>query len=102
MASKRQRRVLVSNYRFDPQSLDAQLSGLHAAVTGMSERMDKRFDDCDVRLVSIEEQAKKTNGRVGVLELWRATSTAKIAGFTAACGMVGGVLAWGIGVLVSK
>ncbi len=89
MASKRQR---AKPYTFDPQSLDAQLAGLHSAITGMSERMDERFDRVDARCLSIETQAIKTNGRVTALEYFRDTSKAKLAGIAAAMGVIGTVL----------
>lgn len=89
MPSKRQRAA----YKFDPQSLDSQLSGLHAAITGMSERMDTRFDAVDARCLSIETQAFKTNGRVTSLEYFRDTSKAKLAGIAATLGVLGSV-AW--------
>lgn len=92
MTSKRQR---AKPYTFDPQSLDAQLSGIHAAITGMSERMDTRFNAVDSRCIRIEEQAVRTNGRVTALELFRDTSKAKVAGIAATLGVLGSV-AWGL------
>lgn len=92
MPTKRQR---PRQYQFDPQSLDAQLAGIHAAVTGISERMDVRFDSVDARCIRIEEQATKTNGRVTSLEIFRDTSKAKIAGIAATLGVVGSA-AWGL------
>lgn len=89
MASKRPR---AKSYTFDPQSLDAQLAGLHAAITGMSDRMDARFNDVDARCIRIETQAIKTNGRVTGLEYFRDTSKAKLAGIAAACGVIGTVV----------
>lgn len=92
MIPKRPRSKL---YAFDPQSLDAQLAGIHAALTGISERMDGRFDAQDVRLIRIEEQAVKTNGRVTALEYFRDTSKAKMAGIAATMGVIG-TLVWGM------
>lgn len=85
------KRVPKSTYQFDPQSLDAQLAGIHAAVTTMSERMDERFNGVDARCIRIEEQAVKTNGRVTSLEFFRDTSKAKMAGVAAALGAFGGM-----------
>jgi hypothetical protein len=90
MPSKRQK-----PYAFDPQSLDAQLAGIHAALTGMSERMDTKFDAVAIELKAIKTQVTATNGRVTALEFWRDTSKAKLAGIAATMGAVGTVL-WGL------
>lgn len=87
---------------FNPQSLDATLATILAEMKAGHNIICARMDGQDVELKAIKEQALKTNGRVGILELWRATSTAKQAGFAAAFGMVGTGIAWGIGVLFKK
>lgn len=54
----------------------------------------ERFTKQDAELAIIKAQALKTNGRVGVLELWRETSKAKLAGISLTVGAVGGVVVW--------
>lgn len=90
MPSKRQR-----HYQFDPQSLDAQLAGIHAAITGISERMDGGFKATKDELVLINAQVTRTNGRVTALENFNATAKAKLAGVAAALGVVGSIT-WSI------
>lgn len=86
--------------RFDPQSLDAQLATIIAGQKTHSEEMDRQFKDVRAELVVIREQAIKTNGRVTVLELWRETSKAKMAGMATVLGAAGGVATWLAGILL--
>lgn len=88
--------------RFDPQSLDATLARIIEGQRQHAEEMRACFADTKTELLTIKEQAFKTNGRVGVLELWRATSTAKIAGIAAALGAVGGAFIWLAGILLKS
>lgn len=86
--------------RFDPQSLDAQLATIISGQKQHAEEMARCFSDVRSELVVIKEQALKTNGRVNLLELWRETSKAKLAGLSMGLGACGGVATWLAGILL--
>ena len=86
--------------RFDPCSLNATLATIIAETRAAKVAICVRLDQQDVKLASIEEQAIKTNGRVGLLELWRETSKARLAGMAAVCGAFGSVIVWLAGILL--
>lgn len=78
--------------RYDPGSLDATLATIIGDIASAKKTIVDRLDGQDIELAAIKTQAIKTNGRVGVLERWRETSTAKLAGICSALGLVGGIL----------
>lgn len=88
--------------RFDPNSLNATLATIIAGQKAHAEEMQSCFADTKAELLLIKEQAIRTNGRVGILELWRETSKAKLAGVAAACGAFGSVVIWLAGILLQK
>lgn len=89
-----------SSLEFNPRSLDATLATIIGKIDSHRVEMCQRFDAQDGELRAIKEQAFKTNGRVSVLELWRDTSKAKLAGIGIVCGGVGTVAAWLAGILL--
>ena len=88
-------------FQFDPNSLNATLATIIANQTAHASEMRTCFGETHKELLLIKEQAIKTNGRVGVLELWRATSRAKLAGIAAAFGFIGSGVAWVAGLIGS-
>src|SRR6478609_8985579 len=88
--------------RFDPQSLDATLARIIEAQRTHGEEMRQSFANTHAELLVIKEQAFKTNGRVGVLELWRETNKARLAGMSLVIGGVGGVAVGLAGILLQK
>ncbi len=87
-------------FRFDPDSLNATLATIIANQSAHAEEMRSCFDETKAELSVIKAQAFKTNGRVSMLELWRATDKAKLAGMGAAFGLIGGGIAWVAGILL--
>lgn len=101
MASK-QRKPTTAVLRFDPHSLNATLATIIANQASHAEEMRDCFAETKADLGLVKEQVLRTNGRVGVLELWRATSRAKLAGIAAAFGFVGSGVAWVITVMSDR
>lgn len=95
MASRR-----PSPVRFDPQSLDATLARILSAQQAHGEEMRQSFAETRTELLAIKEQAIRTNGRVTMLEFWRETSKAKMAGIAAGLGAAGGIATWLAGILI--
>lgn len=87
-------------YQFNPQSLDATLATILAEMKAGHATICTRMDAQDVKLSSIETQAYKTNGRVNVLENWRISSTARLAGMAAVVSAIIGVAGWAAQVLL--
>ena len=100
MSSRRSK--TAAPFQFDPNSLNATLATIIANQAAHGEEMRSCFADTKAELVLVKEQVLKTNGRVGVLELWRATSKAKVAGMAAAFGAVGSVAVWLAGILLGS
>lgn len=85
---------------FNPNSLNATLARIIAAQEAHGNEMRQCFSETREELRVIKEQAFKTNGRVNLLELWRETSKAKLAGLSMGLGAVGGVATWLAGILL--
>lgn len=79
-------------FRFDPNSLNAQLATILAEAKAGREETMTALRAQNVELAEIKAEAKKTNGRVTLLERWRDSSKAKIAGISLVVGLVGGAL----------
>jgi hypothetical protein len=99
MATRRKARATNAPFQFDPNSLNATLATIIANQKAHGEEMRTCFGETREELLLIKAQAIKTNGRVNMLELWRATSRAKLAGIAAAFGFVGSGVAWAVSLL---
>ena len=69
--------------RYDPRSLDSMIS-----------KVISHLEQQDATLQRIEAGVAKTNGRVTVLEFWRAKVTAKTFAYASAVSTVIGLAGW--------
>lgn len=79
---------------FNPNSYTAQIATLIAKQDALKDAIMARLDTQDATLGRIEAQATRTNGRVSVLERWKATTKAKVAVAAAAIGGVVSFVGW--------
>lgn len=79
---------------FNPQSIDSTLATIISELRSHREESKASFEAVGSRLVSIETQTLKTNGRVSAIERWQESSKAKLAAVAATMGVAGTILAW--------